>query len=57
MKEIKKLGRRKFFVTASISAAGLAILNKIPFVSLGRGGVSKSKINVNINPSAVKRTK
>jgi hypothetical protein len=57
MKESNNFSRRKFFVTAGISAAGLALLNKLPFVSTKKGAQQLGKIRVQINPSAVKRTK
>jgi hypothetical protein len=57
MKEDKNFSRRKFFVTAGISTAGIALLNKLPFVSIGASNTKAPKIKVSISPNAVKRTK
>ncbi|PKL89405.1 MAG: hypothetical protein CVV23_05125 [Ignavibacteriae bacterium HGW-Ignavibacteriae-2] len=53
-----KIDRKKFFVTASLSAFGLTLLNNTPlkYFNNNKNGIEK-KITLNIHPSAVKRNK
>lgn len=51
-----KMDRKKFFLSASLAAAGIALFKYIPFISFNRKTESK-KVQVQINPLAVSRKK
>lgn len=51
-----KMDRKKFFLSASLAAAGIALFKYIPFTSAKRNFNSK-KVEVKINPLAVSRKK
>lgn len=51
-----KMDRKKFFLSATLAAAGIALFKYIPFTSTKRKIESK-KVEVKINPLAVSRKK
>ncbi len=51
-----RMDRKKFFISASLAAAGIALFRFIPFTSTKRNSSSK-KVEVKINPLAVSRKK
>lgn len=54
--EVNKMDRKKFFLSASLAAAGIALFKYIPFTSAKKNFDSK-KVGVKINPLAVSRKK
>jgi len=51
-----KIDRKKFFITASASFLGIALLKIFPFNLFGKHSKTKNgKIQVKINPSAISR--
>ncbi|MEJ5262436.1 MAG: hypothetical protein WHT45_07130 [Ignavibacterium sp.] len=51
-----KMDRKKFFLSATLAAAGIALFKYIPFTSTKKKFESK-KVEVKINPLAVSRKK
>ncbi|WP_337865854.1 hypothetical protein [Ignavibacterium sp.] len=51
-----KMDRKKFFLAATLAAAGIALFKYIPFTSAKKKFGSK-KVEVKINPLAVSRKK
>jgi hypothetical protein len=51
-----KMNRKKFFLSATLAAAGIALFKYIPFTSTKKRFESK-KVEVKINPLAVSRKK
>lgn len=51
-----KMDRKKFFISATLAAAGIALFKYIPFTSTKKKFELK-KIEVKINPLAVSRKK
>lgn len=54
--EKNKMDRKKFFLSASLAVAGIALFKFIPFTSAKRNFDSQ-KVEVKINPLAVSRKK
>lgn len=50
------MNRKKFFLSATLAAAGIALFKYIPFTSTKKRFESK-KVEVKINPLAVSRKK
>lgn len=60
MKKNKNINRRKFFISAGLSAIGISLIGKSPLKILPGASGSKLKnenISLKINPSAVMRNK
>ncbi|MCX8104280.1 MAG: hypothetical protein N3D80_00225 [Ignavibacterium album] len=51
-----KMNRKKFFLSATLAAAGMALFKYIPFTSARKNFLSK-KVEVKVNPLAVSRKK
>lgn len=51
-----KMNRKKFFLLATLAAAGMALFKYIPFTSARKNFLSK-KVEVKVNPLAVSRKK
>ncbi|WP_304142225.1 hypothetical protein [Ignavibacterium album] len=50
------MNRKKFFLSATLAAAGMALFKYIPFTSARKNFLSK-KVEVKVNPLAVSRKK
>lgn len=51
------MNRKKFFTSLSLSAAGLFILNTLPFKGIAKKMLNKNDVVVKTNPLAVSRKK
>ncbi len=60
MKTGKNIDRRKFFMSAGLSAVGLSLISKSPFkffTGSQKSKLKEEKIKLKINPTAVMRNK
>jgi hypothetical protein len=54
--KLKKMERKKFFVNIGKGFAGLVLVSSIPFKVFGKKNSSPGKVEIKINPLAVRRS-